>query len=141
LWLEEHTGMLLRFALIDHDGQQLQQLSFTSLELGGNISDAELEPGLDGDAFTTQIVNKTSSAASTSISSIPVSPRVPRGFRLVNAGRGLGPDGKQFEHLLYSDGLSSFSIYVERAAGETVTGQVDTMGAVHAYTTRADGQL
>lgn len=141
LWLEERTGMLLRYALIDHDGQQLQQLSFTSLELGANISDAELEPELVGEQFQTESMDESLHSAGTSIGQVSVKPRVPRGFRLVNAGQGRGPGGTEFEHLLYSDGLSSFSIYVERADAETMAGRVETMGPVHVYSAQAGGRL
>jgi len=142
LWLEERTGMLLRYALIDHDGRQLQQLSFTSLELGVNISDAELEPELVGRQVTTESMDEAlQSAGARNVGPVSVRPRVPRGFRLVNAGQGLGPGGAKFEHLLYSDGLSSFSIYVEHSGSETVAGRVETMGPVHVYTTQAAGRL
>jgi len=142
LWLEERTGMLLRYALIDHDGRQLQQLSFTSLELGASISDAELEPELVGERFATQSINEAiHSAGSSSSDRVSIKPRVPRGYRLVNAGQGRGPVGAEFEHLLYSDGLSSFSVYAERAGGETVAGRIETMGPVHVYTTQVDGRL
>lgn len=141
LWLEERTGMLLRYALIDHDGRQLQQLSFTSLELGANISDAELEPDLVGEQVTTESMDEAVHSAGSRGRPVSVKPRVPRGFRLVNAGEGRGPGGTEFEHLLYSDGLSSFSIYIERAGGETMAGRVETMGPVHVYTTQAGGRL
>ncbi|RFF30428.1 MucB/RseB C-terminal domain-containing protein [Wenzhouxiangella sediminis] len=141
LWLEERTGMLLRYALIDHDGRQLQQLSFTSLELGANISDAELEPELVGQQFTTESIDESIHSAGSSVGPVPVSPRVPRGFRLVNAGQGRGAGGAEFDHLLYSDGLSSFSIYIERAGEETMAGRVETMGPVHVYTTQSGGRL
>ncbi len=141
LWLEERTGMLLRYALIDHDGRQLQQLSFTSLELGANISDAELEPELVGESFTTESIDESIHSAGSTVGPVPVSPRVPRGFRLVNAGQGRAAGGAQFDHLLYSDGLSSFSIYIERAGGETMAGRVETMGPVHVYTTQSGGRL
>lgn len=140
LWLEERTGMLLRYALIDNDGRQLQQLTFTSLELGANISDAELQPELVGDQFTTESMGEELQSSGSVFGSVTVRPRVPRGFRLVNAGKGRGPDGSEFEHLLYSDGLSSFSIYVERGS-EAVAGRVETMGPVHVYTTQAGGRL
>ncbi len=141
LWLEERTGMLLRYALIDHDGRQLQQLSFTSLDLGANIADSELEPELVGRQVATESMDESLQSAGSSIGPVSVRPRVPRGFRLVNAGRGSGSDGSEFEHLLYSDGLSSFSIYVERAGSETMAGRVEAMGPVHVYTIQSGGRM
>lgn len=136
LWLEERTGMLLRYALIDHDGNRLQQLSFTTLELGVSIPDRELEPELSGRQFVTRSVDEALRTVSHTVS---VQPQVPRGYRLVNAGRGRGPDNSKFEHLLFSDGLSSFSIYIEAASAEPSEGQVEAMGPVHVFTTRLGG--
>jgi sigma-E factor negative regulatory protein RseB len=141
LWLEERTGMLLRYALIDHDGLQLQQLSFTSLDLGAMISDAELRPQLAGKAFEVTDLDAQPQTGRVSRHSMPVQPQVPRGFRLVKAGQGRGSEGSRFDHLLYSDGLSSFSIYVEPAGSETVAGRVEAMGPVHVYTAQDSGQL
>lgn len=141
LWLEERTGMLLRYALIDHDGRELQQLSFTALELGATISDSELEPELVGQAFEARELHKSEQTSRIGRHSLPVQPRVPRGFRLVNAGRGQGSEGASFDHLLYSDGLSSFSVYVEPTGSETVSGRVEAMGPVHVYSAQRGGQM
>lgn len=141
LWLEERTGMLLRYALIDHDDRQLQQLSFTSLDLGAKISDAELEPSLVGKEISAGSIDESAQHSGSVAGPVPLRPRVPRGFRLVNAGEGSGPDGSEFEHLLYSDGLSSFSIYIERAGSDAMAGRVETMGPVHVYTTQGGGRL
>jgi len=142
LWLETQTGMLLRYALIDHDGRQLQQVSFTSLELGVNITDAELEPELSGQAVSAPSVdNQALRSAGSAIRRASVSPRLPRGYRLVNAGKGQVADNGEFEHLVYSDGLSSFSIYIERADSEAMASRVDSMGPIHVYTVRGNGHL
>lgn len=143
LWLEEQTGMLLRYASIDHDGRQLQQLSFASLEMGVNIADSELEPELEGGEFRTAAADESLRAGAAPVGRFAFKPRVPRGFRLVNAGKGQATHGSDFEHLLYSDGLSSFSIYVERAGADagSVADRVEAMGPVHVYTTQSGGRL
>ncbi|NBB92418.1 MAG: hypothetical protein GVY32_04520 [Gammaproteobacteria bacterium] len=141
LWLEEQTGMLLRYALIDHDGRQLQQVSFTSLELGANIADSEFEPEFIGREASGTWVEQALRPSGTSLQRASYAPRVPRGFRLVNAGQGSGKAGESFEYLLYSDGLSSFSIYVEPADSGNVASRVDAMGPVHVYTTQSGGRL
>jgi sigma-E factor negative regulatory protein RseB len=141
LWLEEKTGMLLRYALIDHDGRQLQQVSFTSLELGATISDAELEPELSGEEMEGPAASEALRSFGAAARNISTAPRVPRGYRLINTGKGQGEAGAEFEHLLYSDGLSSFSIYIESAESGAMAGRVDSMGPVHVYTTRTGGRL
>lgn len=141
LWLEEKTGMLLRYALIDNDGRRLQQVTFTSLELGASISDSELEPAFSGREMTTTSLDQALQPAATRKIRTSVTPRVPRGYRLVNAGEGRDATGNRFEHLLYSDGLSSFSLYIEQSDGRGVGAGVEAMGPVHLYTAHGDERI
>jgi sigma-E factor negative regulatory protein RseB len=142
LWLEERTGMLLRSALLDHRGQQLQQLSFVTIELGVPINDAELEPALD--QRTAQVAR---------LQDHPLEPaaverhrgswepgRLPDNFRLIRAGRGTAQDGTDFEHLVYSDGLASFSVYIEEGLQGYGGGRLESMGPVHVFTGMIDGR-
>lgn len=142
LWLEEDTGMLLRYALIDRQGHQLQQLSFTDIEIGASIRDEELAPGL-ADAprvLTTRLEDHDGDRPSErryhSLSS-----RAPSGFRLANVGRGRSGSGNVFEHLLFSDGLASFSVYIEQASTPTRGSRMESIGALHVFTAQAGDRL
>jgi sigma-E factor negative regulatory protein RseB len=55
-------------------------------------------------------------------------------------GRGAGPDGSEFEHLVYSDGLASFSIYVEEGLQGYGGGRLESIGPVHVFTGMTDGR-
>ena len=141
LWLEESTGMLLRYALIDPDGRQLQQLSFTSIELGVSISDAELAPAMiDAPKVLTTRLEDTDGRIRSGRRHEAFRDRVPPGFRLANIGRGRSENGEEFEHLLFSDGLASFSIYIENAAPEAISSRIKALGAVHVFTDQGDGR-
>ncbi len=142
LWLEKNTGMLLRYALVDHDGRQIQQLSFTSIELGVSISDAELAPALtDAPKVLTTRLDDPEGRVSPNRRNEAFRGRVPPGFQLANIGKGRGEDGEVFEHLLFSDGLASFSIYIERATPEAVGSRMEAMGPVHVFTDQNGGRL
>ncbi len=141
LWLEESTGMLLRYALIDPEGRQLQQLSFTSIELGASISDAELAPAMiDAPKVLTTRLHDTDGQIRSGRRHEAFRGRVPPGFRLANIGKGRSEHGEEFEHLLFSDGLASFSIYIENAAPEAIGSRMKAMGAVHVFTDQGDGR-
>lgn len=142
LWLEEETGMLLRYALVDHRGRQFQQLSFTTIELGVEISDAELAPALtDAPKVLTTRLDDPEGRVPSKRRNEAFHGRVPPGFRLANVGKGRGKDGEVFEHLLFSDGLASFSIYIEQATPQAVGGRMEAMGAVHVFTDQSGGRL
>jgi sigma-E factor negative regulatory protein RseB len=137
-WLEERTGMLLRSALLDHAGRNLQKLTFVDIELGVPISDAELAPGIevrDAPEATMAEQRVAPPAAASELRQATWTPaRVPDGFRLASVGKGISPDGQAFEHLLFSDGLTAFSVYVEEARGRQASERIEAVGPVHIYT-------
>lgn len=142
-WLDMETGMPLRSALLDERGKPVQQLSFVSIEFGVEISDAELEPEFDRPVavaeFSGQPVARGSDAALRNQPSwLPA--RLPPGFQLSSVGRESGAGGKHLEHLLFSDGLASFSIYVEDAGPDRIADGIDRMGPVHVYTGMLEDQ-
>ncbi|QKK03323.1 MAG: hypothetical protein HND55_12050 [Pseudomonadota bacterium] len=141
VWLEEQTGMLLRYAVIDRHGNHLQQFSFTEIELGVPISDAELEPELDGTLHSLAIQSQQARERSviSAAGRMAARPRVPGGYRLIRAGQGQSESSVEFEHLLYSDGLASFSIYIERADDAALSGRIDTVGPIHVYSAQSGG--
>lgn len=140
LWLERHSGMLLRSALFDAEGRVKQQLMFTEIELGADIADDELAPErvANGREYTTAMPSSKDVSTGESASWMPSS--LPPGFHLQAVKK--GDDGKHFEHLVFSDGFASFSVYLE-PAGEagTATGGLDTVGAVNVYTRPGDDVL
>lgn len=140
-WLEESTGMLLRYVLIDPDGRQLQQLSFASIELGASISDAELAPAMiDAPKVLTTRLHDAEGQIRSGRRQEAFRDRVPDGFRLANIGKGRSENGEEFEHLLFSDGLASFSIYIEQSAPDAIGSRIKAMGAVHVFTEQGEGR-
>lgn len=144
-WLEKETGMLLRSALLDHEGNYLQHLSFVSLELNVPIASSEFEPELDA-ASVTEIKMTAARPAAGSDSAQMAQPSwtprmLPDGFRLAAVNHGINDAGVEFEHLLFSDGLASFSIYImpAQASDEPLSERIDVVGPVHVFTGTVDG--
>lgn len=144
LWLEENTGMLLRSALLDHEGNRLQQMSFVDIELGVPISDSELDPVLNRSGVVELEMDDVPAerrAAAAEMRRATWTPRhLPDGFRLASVGRGHDREGRPFEHLLFSDGLASFSVYIEIDAGSRSgpSDRIESIGPVHVYTASVD---
>ncbi|MGY6589023.1 MAG: MucB/RseB C-terminal domain-containing protein [Wenzhouxiangella sp.] len=143
-WLEQDSGMLLRSALLNQRGRVLQQLSFVDIELGAQINDADLEPGLTmpegiSRARLDPPVSSQSRSALPEPSWLP--PRLPPGFELARVGRGSFENGDDFEHLVFSDGVASFSVYIESSESDGSGSRLDAMGSFHVFTGRVDGRL
>jgi sigma-E factor negative regulatory protein RseB len=129
LWLERETGLPLRVDLVDEQGAAVEQVAFTELALGLRPSDADLAP-----SSSAGLVPMAPLVADRGIVPDWRVPAPPPGFELRSARR--DADGLQ---LLYSDGLASVSVYVERADPRLRGASATRRGAVHAHAYRVDG--
>ena len=141
-WIDKNTRMLLKSDLTGADSEPIEQVMFTSLGVGAEISDAELEPSLTGEGYSwhrQEDVRQDKVVA-------PGKPawrvaRLPAGFELTHfQHKRMRQEGAAAEHMVYSDGLATVSVYVEQlsAPGDAFNG-LSTMGAVNAYGLLLDG--
>jgi len=129
LWLERGSGLPLRVDLIGQDGATIEQVAFTELQLGTRPSDADLAPSDARGLIPVATMPPPERHAPGWQVPLP-----PPGFTLRTAR--FQPNGVQ---LLYSDGLASVSVYVERAPDGRRGGSRSQRGAVHARSFWLDG--
>ena len=139
LWADRATGLLLRAALVDGAGKAIEQFLFTQITPNAAIAAADLKP---------QFMRKDSvwhrAAAMEDANSGPGSwaaADLPPGFELTTRIVRKMPAGQQpVEHLVYSDGLATVSVFVEklRRNGRARVNGPNRMGAVSAYVKVAD---
>ena len=130
LWLEKRTGLPLRVDLLDGEGKSIELVAFTDISLDQRPSDADLEASAP--AELEKVSPLPGPAAATPAWHVPVPPA---GFRL-RAARPLADGGV---HLLYSDGLASVSVYVERVDSHLRGESRRQRGAVHVRSFWLDG--
>ncbi len=126
LWLDQETGLLLKSDLLGVDGEILEQVMFTSLELLAPEISAELIPKEDAHKHqTTQSTNQTGTLHW-------IAENLPAGFEMLKS-QPVEQHGAT-EHMVYSDGLASVSVFVERTkpGGQSFVG-LSRMGAVNAF--------
>ena len=135
LWLEAENGVLLKSVLRDADQLALAKLMFTEIRFGEDVDRAELQPGAPDE----QYVNVTPSVPMGEPAPLSQKPRwqpaqLPPGFQLSSHNHENRENGQVFEHMVYSDGLASVSVYIE-----TIDEEQDPMpglsriGALNAY--------
>jgi sigma-E factor negative regulatory protein RseB len=134
-WLERHSGLLLKWELLDSDRSQVARLMFTEIRLGSEVDPAELRQAERLKEFAT--VESGLPAGRAGVSSRPhwAPARMPPGFALTahrfHGGEARG--GRVFEHLVYSDGLAAVSVYVETSDDGDFTPAVERHGTAHSY--------
>jgi sigma-E factor negative regulatory protein RseB len=117
-WLEEQTGLLLKWVLFDTGRQPIAKLMFTDFAIGSSVNVSELESESRGEDF---VEMKTFGLQKTVVTQS--SPRwqpahLPTGFQLASHSHRTGADGV-YEHMVYSDGLAAVSVYVEQQGDDT----------------------
>lgn len=112
LGLDKTTGLLLQTQVFDHQGALVERFQFTSISIGAVIDEAELEPR-HGDHLV--VGRDPCPQPGTQPAPTPWQlDWVPPGFGLSQPPR-VSAGGAQEMH--YSDGFSSFSVFVEPAPG------------------------
>ena len=139
-WLEEQTGLLLKWVLRGSDHKILAKLMFTEFSIGPKVDLKELESDSPAKDFVAQpTFNKVKTVVSKS-SPAWQPDRLPPGFKLSSHNQQMSPDGI-FEHMVYSDGLAAVSVYIEKKGSEIgVLQGVSQLGTNNAYS-RQQGEL
>lgn len=135
LWVDEKTGLLLKSDVLDQHGRIIEQLMFVKLEAPADVPDQAFKPTVNGRDYTWYNQDEKAPAKVPAKSTWEVSNR-PSGFRLtLREVRRIAGSHGPVEHLLYSDGLASVSVYIEPMApgeGKPFRGLAG-LGAMNAY--------
>lgn len=142
LWLEQDTGMLLKSELLDEAGQAVEQVMFTNITLGESISPSALEPRFGEPEFGPKPPPGTKSKTRPTPPATPPhefrweAASLPPGFHLKShEWERLTDTTPLAEHLVFTDGLATVSVYVEElSAGADNPKGGASMGAVSAFT-------
>ncbi len=138
LWMDRETGMLLKSQVVDHYGKVLEQLIFVSLDLPDSIPDERLKPSIVADDFTWYSQQNAPSAETMTREGGWRVAQLPSGFELKASNMGLmAGRNTPTEHLVYSDGMASVSVFIDQADAETAAPEGPSrIGAANAFTTR-----
>ncbi|MBL4622348.1 MAG: MucB/RseB C-terminal domain-containing protein [Immundisolibacteraceae bacterium] len=135
LWSELGSGLLLRAQMLNSTGQVIEQFSFSSVDLdaaGGSIPVAEVQlspPQL--------LAPETGHLTNWRVG------KIPPGFALQSMRRYAGQRQAVVDHLLFSDGLATVSVFIEPVQdGDEFSNQSVNTGIVNALTgTVSDNQV
>ncbi len=139
LWLDQETAMPLQSQLIDDQGRVVEQILFSEIEIPADVGPDELEPTLDTTGFTTMQAPESTPLAG----EIPWrAAAVPGGFKLSAATQSpIAGSDTLVEHLVYSDGLATVSVFIEDPATKAeVREGFSNVGSTNAYSTTLRGR-
>ncbi|MYA18452.1 MAG: hypothetical protein F4Z28_17635 [Gammaproteobacteria bacterium] len=126
LWLDEETGLLLRSELRDAYGTHLEMVQFTSLRLGDSVSANSLEPNLSG-VLVQPVSKDVADRPPPNVLHDWTVGWVPTGFRITDAR--VQDQARGGVHVMFNDGLATFSLFVEPAPETSAEGLISRTGA------------
>jgi sigma-E factor negative regulatory protein RseB len=138
LWIDKDTAMLLKAQVVDRYRKVVEQLIFVSLELPETIPAERLEPSITAEGYARYVQGETSESEQISDRSSWQASKLPSGFRLTATNvRVMAGASYPTEHLVYTDGLASVSVFIDPGDGEEVAPDgASRIGAANAFTTR-----
>jgi sigma-E factor negative regulatory protein RseB len=112
LWLDQDTAMPLKSQLVDEKGDIVEEILFTEIDVPATIEAAALDATIDTEGFTWLKPPESTSLTEKAIPWRAAS--VPGGFRLSVATQSpIAGSDYPVEHLVYSDGLATVSVFIE----------------------------
>ena len=142
LWVDESTAMPLKSQLVDPHGQVIEQIVFASLTLTSRIPDSAFRPEISTEGFqwlrndaAPQPQPGTAAPAWAAVS-------LPPGFRMTARSAQILPGSGPVDHLVFTDGFASVSVFVERQpapSGPPPVPESATVGSSSAFSTVVDG--
>jgi len=147
LWLDNATAMPLKVQIVGDDGSVVEQLLFSDISLPDRIPESAVQPSVMIDSFTwrrSRPQKENAVEAPTGIGSNTWRVAdLPPGFDLLAVRAQRVESGETpLDHLVYSDGVASVSVFIEAGVAVADQGEgASRMGAANAYVTTIDGHL
>lgn len=139
LWIDEDHKLLLKSEVRNDDGDALERIMFTKLDVVDNIPDEQLQPAITGNGFT-RYENPREVRESVDNDEWKIG-WLPKGFTMSNHSHHLQPGSSlPVQHMVFSDGLAMVSIFVEKVDAEkgVIIGP-SNVGAVSAFARHVAG--
>jgi sigma-E factor negative regulatory protein RseB len=150
LWIDDKTAMPLKTQLCDTHGHVIEQIVFASLTLASHIPDAAFKPEVSTDGFqwlrsdSTKEPGKEANADPVVWDAL----KLPPGFKMtVRKAQTMPGSNSPVDHLVFTDGLASVSVFVESTtittsnatAGDEPLDESARVGSSSAFSTVIDG--
>lgn len=145
LWIDDTTAMPLKTQLCDAHGRVIEQIAFANLKLPAHIPDSAFQPQLSTVGFKwLSDDSRADTPASTADGLVWLASRLPPGFHMAaRAAQTLPGSPAPVDHLVFTDGLASVSVFVETHVEPTPAGtpviETARVGSSNAFSTLVDG--
>jgi sigma-E factor negative regulatory protein RseB len=144
LWIDDSTAMPLKTQLCDAHGRIIEQIVFASLTLPARIPDSAFRPEVSTEGFQWLRNDAAPQMPPAAAALAWNAMQLPPGFRMTARSAQLLPGSSNpVDHLVFTDGLASVSVFVEvqqqAHTDEQPVAQSAAVGSSSAFSTVIDG--
>ncbi len=139
IWLEEPSGLLLKWELYQDMARPLARLMFTDIRLGQEVDVTELSAPGEMAQYATQRSDIPHNQEITRAAPRWAPKTLPPGFELTAHHRQDKRSPSLYQHLVYSDGMATVSVYVEAADSNGLSAGTSRLGTTHAFSRSESG--
>lgn len=134
LWINAANGLLLKSDLINERNEVVEQVMFTNIEILSEFEKLQMFKLPEIDNSFTMIRYHSGDAVETVEANMTWQfTNLPDGFRKESAlKRMVGDTGRFVQQIVYTDGLASLSVFIEKQTTQTAQGET-SMGAVNGF--------
>lgn len=142
-WADSASGLLLKATLLNNNGEAIDQFTFTQLTIGGPIDKSQFKPKPAWKKLTWKTDESTIVDANTHDTGWEIKQPLLGFNKIVELKRAMPGKKMPVSHLVYSDGLSTVSVFIEPLAGIAHPMQgLASQGVLNVYATSlADFQI
>ncbi|MBN4080488.1 MucB/RseB C-terminal domain-containing protein [Beggiatoa alba] len=118
LWIDDKSGLLLKTHLMDGNGHAVEKFMFTHIDYMEKVPNSLLEASISGENFTWYESEETKTEHVNKKSNWGVK-KLPAGFKAdMNRKHVMPRSGIAIEQLMFSDGLTSVSVFIEKQSNK-----------------------
>jgi sigma-E factor negative regulatory protein RseB len=128
LWIDEEKGLLLKSELLDLEGEALERFQYTQINYPENIAAEVFEVMGAGKAVKHEMISTQDKSFAWSKDVMWALDWLPLGYEKIN---GQSREGQNV--MVYSDGLATFSVFIESVEKGAMPEGASQVGATIAY--------
>jgi sigma-E factor negative regulatory protein RseB len=133
LWIADGSNLLVRSDLLNNDNKTVEQVIFTELERHERLSDDLFKPQYLKEGYSWREMGKADASGGKRRARWATE-AVPPGFLLTTHKRRLKPhNDRPVEHMVFSDGMASVSVFVESGERDNMVRGSVRRGALSIY--------
>jgi len=143
LWIDDSTAMPMKTQLCDARGDVIEQIVFASLKVRWHIPDSAFRPAVSTAGFQWLRNDAPPLEEMAPRGTVWNADRLPPGFHMTVRAAQTMPGSGPVDHLVFTDGLASVSVFVEThveaTEGQTPIVESARVGSSYAFSTVVDG--